>query len=109
MPIKNRMTSTTRRPRQRRTTMTIAGRQHTRAVTIRQRRSAPAGNRRPRRQAIHQQLRRAAPLHITVKLRRGLHLSMYIGPAWLGLVLSVVVAAWWPQLLPLIRPLLQVV
>jgi hypothetical protein len=46
-------------------------------------------------------------LHIDVKLHNGLRIVLEIGPAWLGLVISFMGAIWWPQLAPLIRPLMR--
>lgn len=90
MPIRNRTTIPGQRPR---------------------RRPAMAGTgwrRRPtRRPSTRQRLQRAARLHIDVKLHNGLRIVLEIGPAWLGLVISFMGAIWWPQLAPLIRPLMR--
>jgi hypothetical protein len=105
MPIRNGMTSV--QPHRRPVTATT-GRQGRTPPAIRRRSTTTAVRRRrsPRR-TIRQQLRRAARLYIDVKLRNGLQIRLDIGPAWLGLVISALITAWWPQFLPLLHPLLK--
>jgi hypothetical protein len=80
-----------------------------RAPSLRRRRPPMAVLRRRRigHNSVRQRLRGAARLHIDIRLRNGLQAKLDIGPAWIGVTISTIVASWWPQIAPLILPLLK--
>jgi hypothetical protein len=55
------------------------------------------------RQSGVRHLRRVLHFRMQVKFRNGLDIYLHIGPALLGLIISIVVAVWWPELKPLLQ------
>jgi hypothetical protein len=69
--------------------------------------TAPENAKKAGMKRSRERLARVARFHIKVRYKDGLHLDLYIGPAWMGILISSVCAVGLPQLEPILRRLIS--